>query len=167
MEVKLMSADERFITLANELGYDIYAENILDDYCSPVLRRHDEVYASGLLPLLGNMLIFPGRVGADLSAAEGHQAAKITAVHGLALILQTIGSLDRIKALARVTVYIRSTENFTELFEVANGASEIFRNVLGELGKHTRTTIGVYQLPENAAVQLDIVASIDGNARLL
>ncbi|NWA01360.1 RidA family protein [Pseudomonas gingeri] len=160
----LMSCDERFIAIAQELGYDIYGENTAGGHYSPVIRLHDQVYVSGLVPMMSGRVILPGRVGANLSLTEGQKAARISAMRGLALILQTIGSLDRIKTLVRVTVYVKSTEDFPELSEVANGASDVLHRVLGDAGRHTRTTIGVYQLPKNAAIEVDIIAAVSEGA---
>jgi enamine deaminase RidA (YjgF/YER057c/UK114 family) len=46
------------------------------------------------------------------------------------------------------------------LSEVANGASDVFSHVLGDAGKHTRTTVGVYQLPKNSAIEVDMIAAL-------
>ncbi|UZE30111.1 RidA family protein [Pseudomonas asplenii] len=159
-----MSCDERFIAVAQELAYDIYGENTAGGHYSPVLRLHDQVFVSGLVPMMSGKVILPGRVGANLTLQEAQKAAGISAMRGLALILQTIGSLDRIKSLARVTVYVKSTEDFPELSEVANGASDVFHRVLGDAGRHTRTTVGVYQLPKNAAIEVDIIAVVNEGA---
>ena len=69
-------------------------------------------------------------------------------------IVDAVGSLDKIRALLRVTVYVKSTPDFVDLSEVANGASDVFSHVLGDAGRHTRTTVGVYQLPKNAAIEV-------------
>jgi enamine deaminase RidA (YjgF/YER057c/UK114 family) len=56
---------------------------------------------------------------------------------------------------------VQSTESFTQQSEVADAASEVFHSVLGPAGVHTRTSIGVYQLPKSAAVELDLVAAVE------
>jgi enamine deaminase RidA (YjgF/YER057c/UK114 family) len=95
-----------------------------------------------------------------LSLADAQKAASISALRGLTLIVDAVGSLDKIKSLLRVTVYVRSTGDFVDLSEVANGASDVFSHVLGDAGKHTRTTVGVYQLPKNAAIEVDMIAAL-------
>jgi len=155
-----MTCDERYIALASELGYDIYGESIADWHYAPLLRHEHELYVSGLVPRVHGKVQYPGRVGLELNLADAQTAASICAMRGLALIVDAIGSLDKIKSLLRITVYVKSTADFVELSEVANGASDVFRHVLGDAGKHTRTTIGVYQLPSNAAVQLDMIAAL-------
>ncbi|MBF4556500.1 MAG: RidA family protein [Pseudomonadales bacterium] len=154
------TCDERFIDLAKELGYDIYGENTAGGHYAPLIRHHDELYISGLVPRMNGAIQYPGRVGLELSLSDAQAAASISAMRALALIVDAIGSLDKIKSLVRVTVYVKSTADFVDLSEVANGASDVFSHVLGDAGKHTRTTVGVYQLPKNAAVEVDLIAAL-------
>ena len=154
-----MTCDERFIALARELDYDIYSESNTGWHFEPLVRHDDELYVSGLVPRKHGKVQYPGRVGLELSLADAQLAASISAMRGLALIVDTIGSLDKIKSLLRINVYIKSTADFAELGEVANGASDVFRHVLGDAGKHTRTTIGVCQLPSNAPVDMDMIVA--------
>ncbi|WP_338920579.1 RidA family protein [Pseudomonas silesiensis] len=158
--IEHMSCDERFIALAKELGYDIYGENTAGGHYAPLVRHHDELYVSGLVPRMHGKMQYPGRVGLELSLTDAQSAASISAMRGLALIVDAIGSLDKIKSLIRITVYVKSTADFVDLSEVANGASDVFSHVLGDAGKHTRTTVGVYQLPKNAAVEVDMIAAL-------
>ena len=154
------SCDERFIALAKELRYDIYGENTVGGHYTPLVRHHDEIYVSGLVPRMSGKMQYPGRVGLELSLTDAQAAASISAMRGLALIVDAIGSLDKIKSLIRVTVYVKCTADFVDLSEVANGASDVFSHVLGDAGKHTRTTVGVYQLPKNAAVEVDMIVAL-------
>lgn len=158
------TCDERFLTLAKELGYDIYGENTAGGHYAPLVRHHDELYISGMVPRMNGKIQYPGRVGLELSLSDAQAAASISAMRGLALIVDAIGSLDKIKSLVRVNVYVKSTADFVDLSEVANGASDVFSHVLGDAGKHTRTTVGVYQLPKNAAVEVDMIAALRPSA---
>jgi enamine deaminase RidA (YjgF/YER057c/UK114 family) len=76
----------------------------------------------------------------------------------LALLRRTLGSLAQVETVLRVGVYVQSAERFTQQSEVADGASEVLRRVLGEAGAHTRTSVGVFQLPKDATVELELVA---------
>jgi enamine deaminase RidA (YjgF/YER057c/UK114 family) len=162
--IERMSCDERFIALAKELNYDIYGENTAGGHYAPLVRHHDELHISGMVPRMNGKIQYPGRVGLELSLADAQAAASISAMRALALIVDAVGSLDKIKSLIRVTVYVKSTADFVDLSEVANGASDVFSHVLGDAGKHTRTTIGVYQLPKNAAVEVDMIAALRPSA---
>ncbi|WP_423815274.1 RidA family protein [Pseudomonas fluorescens] len=158
--VEKETCDERFIRLARELGYDIYGENAAGGHYVPLVRHQDELYVSGMVPRMNGKIQYPGRVGVELDMSQAQAAASISAMRCLALIVDAIGSLDKIKSLVKVTVYVKSTADFVDLSEVANGASDVFSHVLGDSGKHTRTTVGVYQLPKNAAIEVDMIVSL-------
>ena len=81
-------------------------------------------------------------------------------MRALALLRQSLGTLDAISQLLRLTVYVQSAADFTQHSEVADAASDVLHTVLGDAGRHTRTTVGVYQLPKNAAVELDLIAAV-------
>ena len=81
-------------------------------------------------------------------------------VRSLAIVRQALGSLDRVKRVLRVTVYVQSAADFTQQSEVADAASEILYTVLSPAGGHTRTSVGVYQLPKNGSVEIDMVVAI-------
>ena len=105
-------------------------------------------------------MVLPGRVGEDVSLADAQTAAKISALRCLKLLSESLGSLDAVKGIARINVFVQSAADFTQQSEVANGASAILHEVLGDAGKHTRTSVGVYQLPKNAAVEIDLIAVV-------
>ena len=154
------TCDGRFLALAKEHGFDIHGENTAGGNYAPLLRHGDELYISGLIPRMNDKLQYPGRVGQELTLADAQSAARISALRALALIVDAIGSLDKLRSLLRVTVYVRCTADFVDLSDVANGASDVFLHVLGDAGKHTRSTVGVYQLPKNAAIEVDLIAVV-------
>ena len=154
-----MSADARFQQAAEKLGYDFDGEIKIGGNYVPLIRHGDDIYISGQIPRVGDTVVVTGRTGADVSLEKAQLAAKIGAMRGLALLQRNLGSLDRVKRILRITVYVQCTAEFTQQSEVADGASEILFSVLGEAGAHTRTSVGVYQLPKNAAVEIDLVAA--------
>jgi enamine deaminase RidA (YjgF/YER057c/UK114 family) len=74
------------------------------------------------------------------------------------LLKQALGSLDGIDRIAKVNVYVQSAAEFTQQSEVADAASDLLQSILGASGVHTRTSVGVFQLPKNATVELDLIA---------
>jgi enamine deaminase RidA (YjgF/YER057c/UK114 family) len=82
-------------------------------------------------------------------------------MRALAFVQRAAGSLDAVRAIARITVYVRSAPDFTQQSEVADGASDLIAKVLGPVGAHTRTSVGVLQLPKGAAVEVDLIARVD------
>ena len=154
-----MTADQRFQTCAHEIGLDFSGDIKIGGNYSPVVRDGKQLWVSGQIPRVGDEVLFVGVLGETLDVAQGKQAAAIGAMRALALLQRTLGSLESIAAVLRITVYVRSEAHFTQQSEVADGASDVLCRVLGPRGVHTRTSVGVMQLPKGAAVELDMVAT--------
>jgi enamine deaminase RidA (YjgF/YER057c/UK114 family) len=120
----------------------------------------NEIYVAGQLPRARGQVAVVGRVGAETSFEEGRRAARICVVRALAVMHQALGSLERVERILRMTVYVHSAADFTQQSEVADAASEILNSLFAPNGGHTRTAVGVYQLPKNGAVEIDLVAAI-------
>ncbi len=155
-----MSADARFSQAAENLGYSFDGEIRIGGNYVPIVRHQNELYISGQIPRVGDTVVVTGRAGADTSLAQAQLAAKICAMRALALVQRSLGSLDEVKRLLRMTLFVQCAEDFTQQSEVADGASEVLFFVLGDAGAHTRSSIGVYQLPKNATVELDLIAAV-------
>jgi enamine deaminase RidA (YjgF/YER057c/UK114 family) len=152
--------DTRFEALAIEIGHRFDGEIKIGGHYVPVLRHGGLLYVSGQIPRVGDTILVVGRVGAEVTLAEARLAAQVCAMRALALLRQSLGSLDAIGQLLRLTVYVQSAADFTQHSEVADAASDVLHTVLGDAGRHTRTSVGVYQLPKNAAVELDLIAAV-------
>jgi enamine deaminase RidA (YjgF/YER057c/UK114 family) len=126
----------------------------------PLVQDGSHLYVSGQIPRVGNEVVVTGAAGAQASLAQAQLAAKVCAMRALALLQRSLGSLERVRSVLRITVYVQSAPSFTQQSEVADGASEILYAVLGPAGVHTRTSVGVLQLPKNATVELDLIASV-------
>ena len=153
-----MSRDSKFDEAAQALGYSFDGEIKIGGNYVPVVRDGTQVYVSGQVPRVGDTVVVMGRVGAEVSLAQAQLAAKVSVMRILALLRKSLGSLDEIKAVPRITVFMQSTADFTQHSEVADGASELLFAILGPDGAHTRTSLGVMQLPKNAAVEIDCIA---------
>ena len=157
------SRDARFAAQEAALGYSFEGEIKIGGNYVSTLRHGDTVYVSGQVPRVGSTVVVTGRAGADVSLAQAQLAARVCAMRALVLLRQSLGSLDRIAQILRVTVYTQSAADFTQQSEVADAASELLHTVLGTAGTHTRTSVGVAQLPKNAAVELDLIAAVTPN----
>ena len=154
------SRNDKFEQLATQLGYSFDGEiKIGGNYVSAV-RHESQLYISGQIPRVGDTVVVVGRVGAEVSVPQAQLAAKVCAMRALALLRQSLGSLDQVHKILRITVFVQSAQGFTQHSEVADGASEVLYAVLGDAGVHTRTSVGVYQLPKNASVELDLIAAV-------
>jgi len=153
-----MSRDRAFLDAARALGYSFDGEIKRGGNYEPLVRVGDTIYVSGQVPRVGDVVVVTGRAGADVPLEQAQIAARICAMRALALLQRSLGSLDRIRALPKVNVYVQCANGFIQQSEVADAASELLLAVLGAAGAHARTSVGVFQLPKNAAVELDLVA---------
>ena len=130
----------------------------------PVVHDGDVAWVSGQVPRVGKEVVVTGRVGEATSLADAQKAARVCAIRGLLLLQAQLGSLDRIARVLRVGVYVQSAATFTQQSEVADAASALLKSVLGDEGAHTRTSVGVYQLPKDATVEVEMVVRTRGPA---
>ncbi len=91
---------------------------------------------------------------------EGRKAAEVCALNCLAAVKGVINNLDSIEQIVKLTVFVNSTENFTNQPQVANGASELLEKIFGGKGKHVRSAVGVNELPLDAAVEIEMIVKI-------
>lgn len=152
-----MTPDQKYAAAMVRLGYQLNEFKIGGNY-TPLLRDGNHVYISGQIPRVGDAIVLPGKVGESLSLADAQIAAGVSALRCLGLLKQALGSLDQVKAILKINVYVRSADDFDQQSEVANGASDLLNEILGDAGSHTRTSVGVLQLPKGAAVEIDMTA---------
>lgn len=126
----------------------------------PVVVAGGLAFVAGQVPLSDGKLMWSGRLGADLGTEAGAEAARRCALQCLAALRGELGSLDRIRRIVRVGVYVASAESFTDQPKVANGASDVLVEVFGEEGKHARASVGVNELPLGAPVEVELIAEI-------
>lgn len=108
-----------------------------------------------------NGAVVAGRVGESLSVDRGRELARVTAIDVLATVRSALGSLDSVRAVVKLTVYVNSAATFTEQSLVANGASDLLVEVFGDdAGRHARAAVGVMQLPLGAAVELEAIVEV-------
>lgn len=156
-----MTADERFAEAARALGHGFDGEIRIGGNYTPVVRDGQQLFVSGQIPRVGDEVLYVGAVGEAIDLVGARTAAAICAMRALALVQRAAGSLDAVRAIPRITVYVRSAPGFTQQSEVADGASDLIARVLGAVGAHTRTSVGVFQLPKGAAVEVDLIARVD------
>lgn len=126
----------------------------------PVRIAGPYAYVSGQLPMTEAGII-SGCLGEGLSIEEGKFAAQACGLMILAQLRQALGSLDPIRSLVRLGVFVSSTPEFRDHALVANGASELFQHLWGERGYHARSAVGVAALPLGAAVEIDAIVEIE------
>jgi enamine deaminase RidA (YjgF/YER057c/UK114 family) len=118
------------------------------------------MFISGQLPIKGKELLYKGKVGKEVSVEEGALAARLAAINSLAVMKSELGDLDKIRRIVKVTGYVASASGFNMQANVINGASELFYDTFGDIGRHARATVGVYELPLDCPVEIEVIAEI-------
>ncbi|CAG9295957.1 RidA family protein [Celerinatantimonas diazotrophica] len=125
-------------------------------------------YLSGNLLFLTGQLchwngkrLYVGKLGAEFNVEEGQEAARICALNLISQIDVALeGQLDRLVRVVRLAGYMNSTPDFYGQSQVMNGASDLFVDIFGEKGRHTRLAVGVNALPYNVAVEVECILEI-------
>jgi enamine deaminase RidA (YjgF/YER057c/UK114 family) len=126
----------------------------------PTVVAGRQVFVSGQVSIIPDGARMVGKVGADLSVEEGRQGAHLCAINILANLVAAIGSFDRLERIVKLTGFVNCAPDFTEPHRVVNGASDLLVEVLGDRGRHARTSIGVATLPVGAAVEVEAIAAL-------
>lgn len=115
--------------------------------------RNNIAYIAIQFPIVNGDFLYQGRLGNGLTTADGYKAMELCALNVLAQVEKKIG-FDRVLGLNHIDAYYQAAEGWDESPKVVNGASDLFVNVLGEKGIHSRAIFGVHQLPRDFSVGL-------------
>ena len=127
----------------------------------PYAQTGNQLFISGQLPMENGKLAQTGQLGAGVTTQEGQRAAELCAINILAQASAALGGdLSRIVRFVRINCLVSSTPDFYEQHLVANGASNLLADILGEAGKHTRVAYGTASLPLNASVEIDAILEV-------
>jgi len=118
-------------------------------------------YASGHGPLRPDGTFMIGRVGADLDATAGKDAARQTGLTILATLRRELGNLDKVERVVKVFGLVNCTADFQEHPSVINGCSELFAQIWGEeKGVGARSAVGTNSLPKNIPVEIEVIFAL-------
>ena len=133
----------------------------------PVANYVNAVRVGNLLYLAGKGPTKPdgsnitGKVGKDLTVEQGYEAARLTAMNHLAVLKAELGSLNKVKRIVKVLGMVNCTEDFKDQPKVVNGYSDLMVEIFGDKGKHARSAVGMYALPMNIAVEVEVIVEIE------
>jgi len=136
---------------------------VVDGYVAafaPFTRSTDQVHLSGRLGKEGGKLLC-GKVGDEIGVEQAQLSTRHVAIELLAVLKAAIGDLGCVRRIVRLFVIVNGAPHFTEPHRVADGASELLVQVLGERGIHSRSAVSVAQVPFGACVEIDMLVEIE------
>ncbi len=119
------------------------------------------VFVSGQVPLESGKLIAAGTVPNEVSMEVAQRCARQCVLNGLAALAGEIGSLERLRRVVKLEVFVACGPGFTEHPKVANGASDLLVELMGDDGRHARAAVGVPSLPLGAPVEIAFTFLVD------
>jgi enamine deaminase RidA (YjgF/YER057c/UK114 family) len=119
----------------------------------------DLAYVGGHGPVAGSEII-RGKVGGDLTLEQGREAARMTALSILATLNAELGNLDRIERIIKVFGMVNVAPAFNQTPAVIDGCSDLLVEIFGDAGRHTRSAVGLAELPFDIAVEIELTARI-------
>ncbi len=102
-----------------------------------------------------------GKVGKDLTIEQGYAAARSTAIQHLSVLKAELGSLNKVKRIVKVLGMVNCEGTFTDQPKVINGYSDLMVEIFGEKGKHARSAVGMVGLPNNIAVEVEVIVEVE------
>ena len=142
------------------LGYPLRQAPAPAAIYKPVVVSGNLVYVSGAVPVSDGTLLYAGKVPSEVSVADAQQAAALCAANNLRMVYHTIGSLESIARVVRLTGYVNTDPYFTDQHIVINGASELLRDVFGDAGVGARSAVGMAQLPLGASTEVELILEL-------
>lgn len=126
----------------------------------PCVQVRELVYVSGHGPLRPDKSLVTGRVGAEMSEADGKDAARVVGLAVLATLRNYLGTLDRVVRLVKVLGMVNAAPDFQNHPAVINGFSDLMVEVFGDSGKGARSAVGMGSLPGNIAVEVEAIYEV-------
>jgi enamine deaminase RidA (YjgF/YER057c/UK114 family) len=127
----------------------------------PTTRSGGLVFVSGQVSIAPGGKAHVGKVGAALSVEQGREAARVAAINVLAALKAALGDLEKVKRIVKLVGFVNCTADFTDTPKVVNGASDLLVEVLGDRGRHARSSIGVNALPAGVAVEVEVIVEAE------
>ena len=123
-------------------------------------RSGNLLYVGGHGPINGADIV-TGKVGRDLDLAEAQRAARMTALSILATMCEELGDLDRVVRIVKVFGMVNVAPGFNQTPAVIDGCSDLLVDVFGDVGRHTRSAVGLAELPFDIAVEIELIAEVE------
>ncbi len=127
----------------------------------PVVAERGLAWVSGQIATQGGKALHAGLVGGSVDVATARDVARLATLQALGALSESLGSIDRVRRVVRLGVYVAVAPGFDRPHEVANGASDLLRELFGEDGRPARASFGVASLPLGAPVEVELTVAVD------
>ena len=122
----------------------------------PAIKTGNLLFISGQIPMENGKVLFTGKV-TDENLETAQKSARMCAINLLAQMKRELGSLEKVKKIVRLSGFVNSDAEFYQHPKVINAASDLFFEIFGDKGKHSRIAVGVACLPLNSMTEIDAV----------
>jgi len=122
----------------------------------PAVKTGNLLFISGQIPMEEGKVVFTGKVSEN-NLETAQKSARMCAINILAQIKRELGDLDRVTKIVRLSGFVNSVPEFSQQPKVINSASDLFFEIFGEKGKHSRIAVGVSSLPLNSMTEIDAI----------
>ena len=125
---------------------------------SPFIKSENYIFISGQIPFVNGRLKYVGKLGKEFDIQQGQDAARLCLLNSISIAKLALNNdLSRLERCLKITVFVNSTNNFYDQPKVADGASDLIRDLFKEKGDHARSAVGVNSLPKNVCVEIESI----------
>ena len=125
---------------------------------SSFIKSENYIFVSGQIPIVNGNLKYVGKLGKELDIQQGQDAARLCLLNSISITKLALNNdLSRLERCLKITVFVNSTNNFYDQPRVADGASDLIRDLFKEKGDHARSAVGVNALPKNVCVEIESI----------
>jgi enamine deaminase RidA (YjgF/YER057c/UK114 family) len=125
----------------------------------PAVRTGNLLYISGQIPIEDGKVVFTGKVS-DENLETAQKSARMCAINILAQLKRELGDLEKVSKIVRISGFVNSVPGFSQHPKVINSASDLFFEIFGEKGKHSRIAVGVASLPLDSMTEIDAIVEV-------
>jgi enamine deaminase RidA (YjgF/YER057c/UK114 family) len=145
-----------------ELGYELPKVPVPAANYIGYVRVRELLFIGGNIGRINGTLKYRGKVGETVTLEQAYEAARNCALNHLAIMKAALGDLDNVERIVKVLGYVNVGAGFTDMPKVVNGESDLFVELWGERGRHTRAAVGVASLSQDAPVETEVAVQVKG-----
>ena len=139
-----------------ELGYDLPNPPVPAANYIGYVRVGNLLFIGGNIGRINGVIKHRGKVGDTVTLEQAYDAARNCALNHLAIMKAALGDLDKVERIVKVLGYVNVAPGFTDMPKVVNGESDLFVQLWGERGQHTRAAVGVASLSQDSPVETEV-----------